>query len=248
MKASIRNRLLFLLCTSSLLIWLIIGGVSWWHTGREVREMLDQKLVRTAGMLAVITLHESEERDLAEFESDLRRHGYDDTRIFQVWSDDNRLMIRGPGSPLFHLSDNRKEGYSEEEFNGRRWRVYTLIVGEHDHLIQVADDYSARTQSVRDFALSAMKPLLIIFPLLLLVWFGIDRGLAPLRWIAREISERRSESLKPVPSTRVPREITPLVTEINQLFQRLQDSLDRYSRFTADAAHELRTPLAGALT
>jgi len=87
MKASIRNRLLFLLCTSSLLIWLIIGGVSWWHTGLEVREMLDEQLVRTARMLAIITLHESEERDLAEFESDLRRHGYDDTRVFQVWSD-----------------------------------------------------------------------------------------------------------------------------------------------------------------
>jgi len=200
---------------------MIIGGVSWWRTGREVREMLDEQLIRTARMLAVITLHESEERDLAEFDSDLQRHGYDVTRVFQIWSNKGRLMIRGPGSPLFHLSGNRKEGYSEEQFNGRRWRVYTLIVGDQSHLIQVADNYSARIHSVRDFALSAMKPLLIIFPLLLLlVWFGIDRGLAPLGWIAREISERRPENLKPVRSTQVPREITPLIADCSCVCRR----------------------------
>ena len=77
------------------------------------------------------------------------------------------------GSPLTHLSGNRIEGYSEEQLNGRRWRVYTLIVGDHNHLIQGADDYSVRVESVRNFALSAMKPMLIIFPLLL-VWIGLS--------------------------------------------------------------------------
>ncbi len=93
-----------------------------------------------------------------------------------------------------------------------------------------------------------MKPLLLALPLLGLVWLGIERGLAPLRWVAAQISGRSHASLEPMATTAVPAEISVLVDSINALFSRLQESFDRYSRFTADAAHELRTPLAGAIT
>jgi signal transduction histidine kinase len=212
-----------------------------------VERLLDSQQVETARLLAVSTLHESEEYDLEGYASDMLRGGYQYPMVFQVWSTDGRLLIRGPQSPYDYLSPNRRQGFTNEHFSNKSWRVYTLRLGAPGHLIQVAGEDVARRALTLNFLLNALAPFLIIFPLFGFLWLGVRRGSAPLRWIAAELSSRDGKSLQPVSGDRVPSEIVPLVDEINSLFRRLQESLDRYSHFAADAAHELRTPLAGTI-
>jgi two-component system sensor histidine kinase QseC len=230
-----------------LVVWAAFAMTTWWLTSFEVNQLFDSHLFQTARLLAVTTLHESEEHDLDGFELDLHTHGYEYPVIFQVWTEDGRLLMRGPKAPREPISRSETDGFTDSEFGGETWRVFTLILQEPSHRIQIADAISVRHALIKDFMLNTLKPFLIVFPLLGLLWFAIDRGLAPLRWVAREISERESAHLTPVPEMLVPEEIAPLVTAINALFVRLQNSLDSYSRFTADAAHELRTPLAGTI-
>ncbi|MCC6656772.1 MAG: hypothetical protein IT512_01160, partial [Rhodocyclaceae bacterium] len=84
--------------------------------------------------------------------------------------------------------------------------------------------------------------------LALLVWLAVGAGLAPLAGVAREVARRDPDNLAPLDPGRSPREVLPLVAALNALFGRLKDSLEQERRFTADAAHELRTPLAAVKT
>ena len=247
MTGSIRSRLVGLLMGGLLVVWAAFAMATWWLTSFEVNQLFDSHLSQTARLLAVTTLHESEEHDLDGFELDLHTHGYEYPVIFQVWGEDGRLLMRGPKAPREPLSHSATSGYTDIERDGESWRVYTLTLQQPLHRIQIADASSVRVALIEGFMLNTLKPFLLVFPLLGLLWLAIDRGLAPLRWVAREISERESAHLDPMPDKLVPEEITPLVTAINALFVRLQNSLDSYSRFTADAAHELRTPLAGTI-
>ena len=247
MTGSIRSRLLAMLVAGLLFAWAAFAIATWWLTRHEVNELFDSQLSQTARLLAVTTRHESEEHDLDGFEFDLHVHGYEYPVIFQVWGENGRLLMRGPKAPLEPISRSVTEGFHDVEFNGRPWRVFTLTLREPRHRIQIAHDKSTRNELIEEFVLNTLKPFLLIFPLFGLLWLGIDRGLAPLGWVAREISERESTHLEPVPDSLVPKEIAPLVASINALFARLRNSLDSYSRFTADAAHELRTPLAGTI-
>ena len=247
MTGSIRSRLVALLMGGLLVVWAAFAMTTWWLTSFEVNQLFDSHLSQTARLLAVTTLHESEEHDLDGFELDLHTHGYEYPVIFQVWDEDGRLLMRGPKAPWEPISHFETEGYTDTEFDGESWRVFTLTLQQPPHRIHIAGANSVRKALIEDFMLNTLKPFLLVFPLLGLLWLAIDRGLAPLRWVVREISGRESAHLKPVPEKLAPEEIAPLVTAINALFLRLQNSLDSYSRFTADAAHELRTPLAGTI-
>ncbi len=248
MIRSIRFRLLALVLSGFILVWTAVGAFSWWHTSVEIHEILDSQLAQIARLIAVITVHESEEKDLAGFETDLLQQGYEYPVVFQVWSAGGSLLVRGPDAPYVALSGSVEDGYTDESFKGKEWRVFTLHTRDREHRVQVAHDLGIRNALLREFVFDVLKPLLLALPLLGLVWLGIERGLAPLRWVAGQVSDRSHASLEPMVTNAVPVEISGLVDAINALFSRLQESFDRNSRFTADAAHELRTPLAGAIT
>ena len=100
---------------------------------------------------------------------------------------------------------------------------------------------------VNAFVLDVVKPLLLALPLFGMLWWVVHRGLAPLRQVSQLIAERDYGHLNPVTVDRIPEESSGLVNEINALLTRLRASIERNSRFTADVAHELRTPIAGML-
>jgi two-component system OmpR family sensor kinase len=134
-------------------------------------------------------------------------------------------------------------GFSDTEADGARWRVYQLRSGERT--IQVAQNLDARQARARALALDAVLPTALLAPLLMLaVALLIRHTVAPVDRVRRQLAARRVDDLSPLPEEGLPREVAPLVEELNELLARAQRNIGAQQRFIADAAHELRSPLA----
>ena len=135
------------------------------------------------------------------------------------------------------------EGLSDIDTGEGRWRLYTHVTPEG--IVQVGQPVAARDALARELSLPVLMPMLLLIPLLaaLIAW-ALNRGLAPLRDASRSVSDRDVSRLDPLPVAGVPRELAPLIQQINALLARLAASLDAQRRFLADAAHELRSPVS----
>jgi two-component system OmpR family sensor kinase len=135
------------------------------------------------------------------------------------------------------------EGLSDVDTAGGSWRLYTHVTSEG--IVQVGQPLATRDALARELSLPVLMPMLLLIPLLaaLIAW-ALRRGLAPLQDASRSVSDRDVSRLDPLPSSGVPRELLPLVEQINALLGRLARSLDAQRRFLADAAHELRSPVS----
>ncbi len=244
---SIQQRLLILILSIFLLVMLLITGFLWWRSSSEINQVFDSELSQIATLIGVIALHEEEEKDLEDLADDLHSRGYEFPIIFQAWSASNLLLLHGPGAPRTPITDKTTEGFSDAEIEGQTWRVYTLSYPGHVHLVHVAHSYEARNALVQEFALNTLMPMILLTPFLGLLGFAIKRGLTPLHGLAQQISSRDQGNLDPLPTKDVPIEVTVMVDEINALFIRLKEALERYSRFTSNVAHELRNPISGVI-
>nr|WP_315395275.1 sensor histidine kinase N-terminal domain-containing protein [uncultured Duganella sp.] len=113
-------------------------------------------------------------------------------------------------------------------------------------LVQVAETLEKRAQLANEIIKGVILPQFIILPIVLaLVWFALARGLSPLAQLQERIRARGSDDLSPIASNDVPEEISPLVRSLNEMLARLSLSIEMQKRFIADAAHQMRTPLAG---
>lgn len=134
-------------------------------------------------------------------------------------------------------------GFSEVESLGELWRVYTHVAPEG--IVQVGQPVAMREALARELSLRMLVPVLLLIPMLgaVLAWVS-RRGLAPLEHTSRRVQERDAGRLDPLPTDDVPTELRPLVDALNALLSRLAASMDAQQAFLADAAHELRSPVA----
>ncbi|MEY4753587.1 MAG: hypothetical protein RJA44_1262, partial [Pseudomonadota bacterium] len=122
----------------------------------------------------------------------------------------------------------------------------TLLPGEEPALIQVAETLTKRSRLATEIIKGVILPQFVILPIaVLLVWLALARGLSPLNALQQRIRQRASDDLSPIDDREVPEEVTPLVQAINDLLERQHSALQTQKRFLADAAHQLKTPLAG---
>ncbi|MBY0573224.1 MAG: sensor histidine kinase N-terminal domain-containing protein [Undibacterium sp.] len=113
-------------------------------------------------------------------------------------------------------------------------------------LVQIAETLEKRNTLANDIIKGVILPQFFILPIALaLVWFALSRGLSPLADLQRRIRARQPEDLSPIDSHHVPEEISPLVGSLNDMLARLSQTIDTQKRFIADAAHQMKTPLAG---
>jgi two-component system sensor histidine kinase QseC len=167
---------------------------------------------------------------------------------FQVWEHGRTLRLHSLNAPEQRMS-RRDSGFSNESIDGKRWRVLSTWDAQHRFLVQVGERDDARREIAANIAANLLTPLAFALPALgFLAWLSIARALRPLDGIGRELAARRPDNLAPVAAKAAPMEVTPLVNSLNALFARVSRLIENERRFTADAAHELRTPLAALKT
>ncbi|ESW36103.1 sensor histidine kinase, partial [Pseudomonas taiwanensis] len=136
-------------------------------------------------------------------------------------------------------------GFADVVVDGRRWRSFVLPVPEKHWVIWVGERNDVRDDLIERIVQHTLLPFLFgSLALALLVWAAIGWGLRPLQNMARVIRARHAESLEPLQLVPLPKELEPMQAAINRLLGQIDDLLRREHRFIADAAHEMRTPLA----
>lgn len=261
MGPSIRRRLSLLVLASIALVWGIALVSSYRQASREVGEWEKARLAELAQILALLDQHNL--TALANARIDVREEEKggdpgandlddDDTlprdALFQVRRANGDILA---GSPQLHalgawdLPLPPASGEHDITLGGQMYHTFTLRDTVLGHTVRVFEPANTRSDLVSGVASRIARPTLVALPVLaLLVWFSIGWSLAPLKVLSNAIRSRDINRMEPVEIGHAPTEVRPLVDAINLMLARLQSSLERERAFTADAAHELKTPLA----
>lgn len=246
---SLRWRLLLLVSIASLLVLAFASVKSYQRARHEVQELMDDQLAKTAQLvLAQAQLGEEYFIDLPERIAGirgLRSRRNHLTLEYQIGKADGTVLVRSAHAPTTSLAGAL--GYANVMQGDERWRSLMLESADRAYRVQIAESIPKRDKEALEIAVKTVQPLVLALPLALLaIYFSIRRGLKPLDDLASEVATRSSDNLTPLTGRNIPREAQPLVAAINRVLYRLGYSLESERRFTADAAHELRTPLAAA--
>lgn len=240
---SLRARLIAGVLFATVLVWSVLAASGYFESRRQLEELMDANLEQTAELLAA-QLTEEDDRDEIELEHVRQLHRYGRRVAFQVWERGTRLRLRSSSAPNRRLSP-ATSGFTTNPVDGQTWRVFSTWAGAHQALVQVGEPVSARQRVSLEITEHLLAPVAIALPLLALaLLMAIRNGLKPLDLLAKQLADMDPTRLQPVRAASAPREVRPLVAQLNQLFERIGHSLEKERRFTADAAHELRTPMA----
>jgi two-component system sensor histidine kinase QseC len=258
---SMKARLFGLLLLGTSVVWL--SGIAWIYSDsrEELERVLDARLdeatrmvgsliqnadVKLTGEVSGVRVPESAQTPLPP--NALQHIETNFKLACQVWSIDGRLVGKSSEAPATQLT-HITSGYSNQEINGARWRVYAREDRERGIRILVGDSINHRERLVRDLVWGLAGPgIAVLFALAGLIWIAIGQGLAPLRRLTHALTTRSADELGHVDIGRVPSEIAPVVGALNELFEKVVTAREHERSVTAFAAHELRTPLAGLRT
>lgn len=247
---SLQRRLLLYLLVGAPLVWGLTLALSARSANEEVTELYDTQLVRVAR-----ELHSA----LDGVTTDVRRPaatappapmaadvGTAELRdmALAAWDPQGQLLLVDregldlPRRPGF-------SGFVEIELAGQPWRVYYVTSTGEGWQVAAAHRLAERDELIWALVLDQLLPWLLMLPVLLLVMaWAVRRALAPVHGLADELRRRGADELRPLDAPAAPVELQPLLVSMNDLFNRIEAARLRERRFTADAAHELRTPLA----
>ena len=244
---SLRRRLLLYLLISAPLVWLLAGAMSMRFAKDEVDELFDTELIRLARQVQVTLMVPLDGN--AALLPDAAANGMSGEAdlgdlAIAVWARDGRLLLADrEGVRLPYRPD--AAGFADVPIAGESWRVYYLQSFDGEWLVAAGQKSYEREELAFNLTLGQLLPWLVMLPVLLVAMaWAVRHALAPVHQLSGELRARSADDLQPVPIDRSPAELQPLVEAMNGLFGRIESAMARERRFTTDAAHELRTPLA----
>lgn len=251
---SMRTRLLLILLLTTGAVWLSAAAWIYWSTQARVEQVLDARLREAARMVdSLITDHRIEIATAAgaieglEVET-MTDEPYSHQLSCQIWSLAGTLVGRSEAAPRERLASN-DDGFSQTTIKGETWRVYTVLNSDRGVQVMVGDNLQVRQSLVNDVMTGTLLPMTVVLPIAgLLTWLSVQRGMRPLDRMAGLLGQRQAADLRPVDLPDAPGELRPALDAINGLFGRVAGAREREKSFTAFAAHELKTPLAGLKT
>ena len=263
MKSSIRKFLLINLLLAITITTTLTAIGNYYLDQKDIQEHLDTLMAVSALSYQALLGDDLHQRPLHEIQDTLETipqkvetyyqrplledeppEYYLDKFNFQVWTDGGRLLLHSSNAPKLPLTAD-KDGFADKMIGKQKWRVFTTYNAKAGIRTVLAERYDTRNELGHRIAQDDLYIMLLTFPLSgLLIWIIIGRGLDSLDRVAQELANRAPSHLEPVKMKEVPEEIKPVVDELNELFYRLKEGFEREKRFAADAAHELRPPLA----
>ena len=241
---SLQGRLLLLVLAVVSGVWLVTAATAWLDVRHELDELLDGHLAQAAALLVVQQTQEVDDDSRSLDAPTL--HRYAPKVAFQVFHQD-RLMLRSANAPTepMVVSRHLETGFETVQIGGVAWRVFAAQGAAHDVQVYVGEEISSRGSILWAVLRSALWPAALALPLLALaVWWAVYLGVKPLRRLGHTLAERQPQALDPLTLDKAPLEVAPVIEALNGLFERIGLLLESERRFTADAAHELRTPIA----
>lgn len=263
MKSSIRKFLLiYLLLAISITTTLTAIG-NYYLDQKDIQEHLDTLMAISALSYQALLGDDLHQRPLLKIQKTLETipktvetyyqqpflrdqvpEHYLDKFNFQVWANGGKLLLHSSNAPKTPLTADT-DGFGDKWLGKQKWRVFTTYNDKAGIRTVLAERYDTRNELGHRIAQDDLYIMLLTFPLSgLLIWIIIGRGLDSLDRVAKEVANRAPSHLEPVNIEAIPEEIKPVIDELNHLFYRLKEAFEREKRFAADAAHELRTPLA----
>lgn len=233
---SLRGRLLWYLLAAITIAALAQASIAYRTALRDADQIFDYHMqqmalsLRSNSPLSTITQGGGEVPD-----------GANDDLVVQVWTPDGVQVFQSVSRA--RLPQRAVLGFSNVRAGGTTYRVFSIQT--NNQTVQVAQDLAVRRNMAGNLALRTLGPIAVMMPILMLVvWWVVSGSLEPVARVRSQVASRRADDLSPVSESGLPDEVEPLVRELNLLFGRVKTAFDAQQNFVADAAHELRTPLA----
>jgi two-component system, OmpR family, sensor histidine kinase QseC len=259
---SLQGRLRWMIVTLLFVVLLPLGLYSYRRTLIETHELLDGRLAESARTLDVLMQHEGIDALRQPGQAPLvvpvigrkaeeeLMHGrtYESEVGYQVFDMHGHLRLTTANLAQLPLPPTPVSGFQNTQFDDYGWRVFTFVDDVSGFVIRMGEREDSRRDISHALWLQLGLPLLIGLPLLaLLVGWAVRRGLRPLERLRQALASRAPGSRQRIDLERAPQELQPVVDALNAQLERLEDALERERRFSADVAHELRTPLASTM-
>lgn len=242
MNRSLNRRLLAILFAVILTAWLATAFFSYLDARQKIDEVLDANLAQSASLLLTLLEQANAAGPVTALSADI------DGVAFRAVDDSGRTILRSPHFPELP-TDIALGGFADATLDDTRWRIHGVRDAARGGVVHVAEAYEPRIALARSVVSHLLHPVWIALPILAgLIWLSVRWGLAPLLSLAHQLKLRDPGKLEALSEGDVPLEARPLIQALNALFARVIALQERERRFAADAAHELRTPLAAIRT